>query len=274
MQKVSGYFNASMRTLELPSPHAEVWAGLRWGEAATTFTPAYWASQVWFANHGPSPNYRFGDSLIEEVAACLLGGHGFRSEVGQAAFHALKAGGYLVPGTTAKAIESVLRRRLDVAGRRIRYRFPVAKARYLAEFLARVRRESAPESAGAPALRDWLLTFHGIGPKTASWVARNWLNSDDVAIVDVHIYRAGVLTGFFAAGLSAKRDYGTLERAFVRFAQAINVSAAALDLVMWEQMRALQDIPIKALEARWLASGVSLRNQAVYWGTGAEKART
>ncbi|MDZ3993341.1 hypothetical protein PspTeo4_24872 [Pseudomonas sp. Teo4] len=41
------------------------------------------------------------------------------------------------------------------------------------------------------ALRDWLLELPGIGYKTASWVARNWLDADDVAILDIHILRAG-----------------------------------------------------------------------------------
>ena len=42
-------------------------------------------------------------------------------------------------------------------------------------------------------LREFLLQLHGIGYKTASWIVRNFTGSDDVAIVDIHLRRAGVI---------------------------------------------------------------------------------
>ena len=61
----------------------------------------------------------------------------------------------------------------------------------------------------------------GIGPKTASWVARNWLAADDVAILDIHILRAGLLGGFLTPQLTVERHYLELEEEFLRFSAAI-----------------------------------------------------
>jgi endonuclease III len=41
------------------------------------------------------------------------------------------------------------------------------------------------------------MSLPGIGPKTASWIARNWLDADDVAILDIHIMRVGQVIGLF-----------------------------------------------------------------------------
>ena len=54
------------------------------------------------------------------------------------------------------------------------------------------------------ALRDWLLAIPGIGPKTASWIVRNRTGSSAVAIIDVHILRAGTSAGSVQA--TARRD--------------------------------------------------------------------
>lgn len=255
-QVVYGFFGEEIRHRALPTPGALVWPGLRWGDAAAPFTPAFWAAQIWLADLGRSPRYRVGDSLVEEVAVCLLGGFGFRSEVGLAAFHALKAQGLLVPGSPPYAIERALSVPLQVCGRSVRYRFPAQKAKYLGGFLRRIESEHAPaQPEGGMALREWLVGFEGIGLKTASWVARNWLGADDVAIVDIHIHRAGLLGGFFEPELSLVRDYRRLEQRFVQFARAIDVRPSTLDAVMWDQMRAFQDIPIKVLRTRGFPAG-------------------
>jgi N-glycosylase/DNA lyase len=272
-QVIYGLFRERVRHLSLPAPHTHVRPGLPWGDAAAPFTPAFWAAQVWLADLGKSPRYRVGDSLIEEVAVCLLGGFGFRSEVGLAAFRALRTEGLLAPGTAPGTIERALRAPIQVGGRRVRYRFPAQKARYLGGFLRRIDGEPPPaESTDGLALRDWLLSFDGIGLKTASWVARNWLGSDDVAIVDIHIYRAGLLAGFFEPGLTVVRDYRHLEECFVEFAHAIHVRPSELDAVMWDQMRAFQDIPIKLLRSRGIpAAGTKVRGTGRYTAEGARR---
>ncbi|MFC5507087.1 hypothetical protein [Bosea massiliensis] len=89
-------------------------------------------------------------------------------------------------------------------------------------------------------LRDELIGLPGIGPKTASWVVRNYRDSDSVAVLDVHIVRAGQFLGLFSKGETPQRDYPSLESKFLRFAEAIRTPASLLDALMWQHMRLLQ----------------------------------
>ena len=83
-----------------------------------------------------------------------------------------------------------------------------------------------------------MLSFEGIGPKTALWIVRNYLDSDDVAIIDVHVLRACRRMKLFPDEISLPRDYGALEEKFLNFANAIKVRASLLDAVMWVETRA------------------------------------
>lgn len=181
------------------------------------------------------PKYRLGRSLVEEVAACLLGGHGLPAIVGLAAFKALREAGLLRRATNEEALYLALSKPFDVEGRSVRYRFARQKARYLAAALALLHGAEAPTSTGRD-LRDWLLQIPGIGPKTASWIARNWLDADDVAILDIHILRAGVLGGFLDARLTVDRHYLALEEQFLRFSKALDIRPSELDAVIWLEM--------------------------------------
>ena len=120
-------------------------------------------------------------------------------------------------------------------GRLVRYRFAKQKARYLAAALQKLAAEEAPIQSGR-ALRDWLLDVPGIGYKTASWVARNWLDADDVAILDIHILRAGLLGKFFESHLTVERHYLELEEQFIRFSKGLGVRASELDALIWLEM--------------------------------------
>ena len=83
-----------------------------------------------------------------------------------------------------------------------------------------------------------MLSFEGIGPKTASWIVRNHMGSDDVAIIDVHVLRACHRMKLFPNEISLPRDYRALEESFLNFANAIKVRASLLDAVMWVETRA------------------------------------
>lgn len=225
--------------LELPSPGSEILPGVRWGSVEAFPTPAYWAYQV-FARRvsGTSVRYKIGETLSEEVAACLLGGHGIPASIGLAAFRHVKEAG-LLSMENGLASEAELLARLtapmELNGKLVRYRFAGQKARYLRAALERLAHQPAPTTSGR-SLRDWLLAVQGIGPKTASWIARNWLEADDVAILDIHIVRAGVLAGFFEPGLTVERDYLKLEQQFLAFAAGLGVRASELDALMWLEM--------------------------------------
>ena len=208
-----------------------------WGQPWELGTAAYWAEQT--RRRAPVESYALGEGLVEEVAACLLGGYGIPAAVGLAAFWAVRDAGVLDASPSARQLEALLRVPLIVPGRTraVRYRFAAQRAKRLAGALASLRASDPPSDPLQ--LRDWLLTLPGVGPKTASWVVRNHCGSQDVAIVDVHVRRAGLAAGFFAPEWKLPRDYGRFELAFCEVARQAGVAAAAMDACIWDQLRAL-----------------------------------
>ncbi|WP_228375693.1 MULTISPECIES: 8-oxoguanine DNA glycosylase [Methylomonas] len=222
--------------IELPSSDTFVLPGIPWGPIEAFPTPAYWTYQVMARRIiGISPRHRLGSTLAEEVGACLLGGHGIPASVGLAAFQRLQALGILANTPTESEIFDVLSHPLEIDGRQIRYRFAKQKARYLSTALSRLSAETPPLDSGK-ALRQWLIQLPGIGLKTASWVARNWLDADDVAILDIHVLRAGALAKFFDENLTVEKNYLELEEQFIRFADAIGTRPSELDAIIWFEM--------------------------------------
>jgi thermostable 8-oxoguanine DNA glycosylase len=221
-------------SVELPDPDIEVMDSVPWGQVNAFPTPAFWAYQVVARRLEARPiRYKLGSTLREEVGACLLGGHGIPASVGLAAFEHLRGKGAFAGSAPDDAtLTQWLSEPLAVGGRQIRYRFARQKAGYLARSLVRLDTEDAPTSSGR-ALRDWLLASPGIGHKTASWIARNWMDADDVAILDIHILRAGVLAGVFAPSMTVERDYMAMEQRFIAFSQGLGVRASELDAVIW-----------------------------------------
>ena len=112
------------------------------------------------------------------------------------------------------------------------------------------------------ALRDWLLQLPGVGYKTASWIARNWLDADDVAILDIHVVRAGVLGGYMDASLSVQSDYLLLEAQFLRFSQALGIRASELDAVIWMEMMQSPSTVAQLMEPLRGSFGQALRRRA------------
>lgn len=227
--------------LELPGPGIEVMPGVCWGRFDEFFTPAFWVSRAWIdgVDYGHE-QYTLGRTLSEEVAACLLGGFGMPAEVGIAAFERLKLRGLLDARVTAEELEKALAEPLEIGGRAIRYRYPRAKSRFLAEALKRLEAESPPSNNRE--FRDWLQTFTGIGPKTASWITRNSRHCDDVAILDVHIQRAGRLAGVFSERDRVDRDYFDMESRLIRFSRCVGVRLSLLDSLIWAYMKRLSPI--------------------------------
>lgn len=237
-------------TLTLPPANSYVMKDIQWGRAGVLFTPSYWVCQSWlysFGNGTGSRHFRIGDSLKEEIAVCVLCGHGIRAEVGVAAFEKLRSRGMFNEShPDEQDIVDMLLEPLQVNGNRNRYRFPRQRAKYLAAILkSPLLREPQPEDDML--FRNWIMQLPGVGPKTASWITRNWRGSNSVAIIDVHIYRAGAIMGLFEWGLPIVREYVRLEELFLAFAGAIGVRPSLLDEVMWSQMRGAGRQAIRAL---------------------------
>lgn len=211
----------------------------RWGRPDGFGTAAYWTAQVAAGGHPAASSV--GTSLAEEVCFCLLGGYGVTAEMNHAAYRAVSEAGLIrtehIPDPAE--IETNLRAPLAVRGHRrpIHYRFPSQRAQRLSVALALLGSRSLPSTPVE--LRDALLEFPGIGHKTASWIVRNHTGSDDIAIIDVHLRRAGLAAGFFRPEWRLPQDYAIFEAAFLAYAGAGNVSAASLDLCIWDQVRRL-----------------------------------
>ncbi len=208
-----------------------------WGEAHELGTTEYWVEQT---RRRPAPSsFALGTTLAEELGACLLGGHGIPAAVGLAAYQRLREKGLLDRTPAAREIYALLAVPLQVPGREspIRYRFPRQRSERLAAALSALAASEPPEESLA--LRDWLTKLPGIGPKTASWIVRNRHVCDQVAIIDIHVRRAGLAAGFFSPAWRLPRDYEFFEDAFCQVAMRGRVPAASLDACIWGQMQAL-----------------------------------
>ncbi|MES0197022.1 hypothetical protein [Mesorhizobium sp. M0011] len=236
MQRVWINIDGQIEEFHVPSHVEEVMPGVVWGSPDVLFTPSFWKyqSEAQIRRHRYA-DHRLGDTLLEEIAVCLLGGYGIPAEMGMVAFHRLREHEMLQGAAVEQEMLDLLSRPFKMAGKERRYRFAAQKASYLCRSLKMAK--ELDTDLPARELRDRLLSFPGIGPKTASWIVRNYLNSDDVAIIDVHLYRACVMMNVFESETDPSRDYFKLEDLFLTFAEGIKVRASILDAIMWDFMR-------------------------------------
>jgi len=208
--------------------------GVFLGRPEDVFSPAFWREMAQCSARGDYGALQLGETVAEEVAACMLGGFGMPAEMGLAAFERLRTKGLLYQGVTAEVLEAALSEPFE-NGRR--YRFPRQKARYLSASLQQLPdvREHSPD----PIFRDDLAGLPGIGLKTASWIVRNRRPSAEVAVLDVHIVRAGRYIGLFGKKYDPARHYRPMETRFLELARALGVPASHLDSAMWQVMRAI-----------------------------------
>lgn len=236
VQCMYAVIDGKIATLRMPGPDEVLIPGVCWGAFDQLFTPAYWKGQAWqHAQIGTYKRFRIGSTFEEEVTACLLGGYGIPAELGLAAFYRLRDRGLIHFATPMDSIIAALTEPFTLHGTSRRYRFAKQKARYLVDALRALKCHELPNDDVA--LRDYLTTLPGIGNKTASWIVRNFRESDAVAILDVHIIRAGQQLGLFHKHVNLSRDYHMLETEFLRFARAVGVRPALLDAMMWDYMR-------------------------------------
>lgn len=211
-----------------------------WYDPSYLGTPAFWTEQT---RRRPRPStYQVGSTLLEEVALCLLGGYGITEQMAFAAFTRCQDRGLLTGELFSEnVIYAALVEPMPAAGhaRMVRYRFPRLKARRLAAAIAFLDSGTPPGADRPRELRDWLTGAPGVGLKTASWVVRNLTRSDLIAVIDIHIRRAGVAAGVFDPAWKLPRDYLLFEEAFVAWAYLGGVGTADLDACIWSSLAAL-----------------------------------
>lgn len=239
MQHFAFLKNGVEHDVLLPPPEAELLSGINWGNPCELFTPAYWYAQYLMrgAVNTKSGGHRIGQTFAEELTACILGGYGIPAEIGLAAFCRLREES-LISGlcTDQQVLERRLQEPLWVQGRFVKYRFWRKKAMYLSAAFGAIKTQEFSTS-DALMLKTRLMALPGVGPKTASWVVRNWLGSDQVAILDIHVVRAGLLMNLFSPEDDVARDYPSMEAKFISFSQALGVPTSDLDALIWGMMR-------------------------------------
>lgn len=208
-----------------------------WGEYFVIGTAAYWINQA--TQYNSINTFSFGESLAEEVIFCLLGGHGIPAEIGNIYFKILKEHNVFSSKHPLKAddIKAIIGQPvyLDNKVKPIRYRFVNQKSKSIALALEFLRNNIPPTNPLE--LREWLQKMSGIGPKTASWIVRNQYCSNDVAIIDIHIHKAGLTAGFFDRKWKLPKDYYLFEKAFIEYSKLGGVKSSILDMCIWDQMR-------------------------------------
>lgn len=206
-----------------------------WGQPWEHGTPAYWLEATRrSATSSVAERHCLTDTLFDEVALCMLGGFGMPYELGLAAFKALRDELLSHDPTPAEdAIEAILLKPLVVGAGVRRYRFPRQRARRLSLALRHLHSTSIP--ATPLEVRDWLVAAPGVGPKTASWVVRNRWPDAPVAILDVHVLRAGIRATVFPTDARIQTSYRPLEALFVSWAAQGNVRPADLDATIWAE---------------------------------------
>ncbi len=219
-------------------PWEEIMPGIRYGRADELLSPAYWQLRCATADIDDIDFVNQHGSLAEEIGFCLLGGFGVTLEVATAFYEKLKHEGVFLPDAKHREAD-ILKMLIEpamVKGRPHRYRFPNQRARRIHKAMA-AQSTMNFETSDAVKFRDQIQSLDGVGPKTASWIARNWLDTDMIAILDIHVLRAGWTIKLFERNCSLPKDYTALERQFLVFADELQVRASVLDAVMWFDMR-------------------------------------
>lgn len=220
-----------LRVIRMPRDDVTLVRKYWTGESWQLGTAAFWEDM---ARESPmAGSYRLGATLAEELVACQLGGYGVPSEMAAAAFSLLKQRGVFQTGGAdlERWVVRLLALPLDEFGYRGRYRFPLQKGRRIAAALQHLN--DVDLTLGDRDLRDSLLQLPGVGLKTASWVVRNYRASPHVAIIDVHVVRAGIAAGVFDPAWKPASSYALLERAFVAWAGQAGIPASHLDACIW-----------------------------------------
>lgn len=208
----------------------QYWSGHAWQLG----TAAYWEEVALSAS--PPSHYQLGATLREELGACMLGGFGITSSVAKAAFLRLRDAGVFAERVRpdAEFIERLLRTPFTDLATPLRYRFPHQKAIRLAQAMRQL--EELPDLPDDRELRNWMMRMPGVGPKTASWVVRNHRSSDQVAILDIHIIRAGTAAGLFDPSWRIASDYSVFEQAFLQWSKHAGLPASLLDACVWASL--------------------------------------
>lgn len=197
------------------------------------------------------------ENMLWEVMACCVLSSQVRYENAYAASQVLSASGIfdaiydgLTDANLIRNIAGILRRPLEIDGRKVRYRFPRARARQLAftrrnlleRGLTLERLVYGPELS-TEKRQSLVAIVSGFGPKQASMFLRTCGVSYDFAVLDRHTLRFMKLLDLLPKSrqpsYSTLREYEAIERCFSVYAQSTGYPTGIVDWAVWIVMRAL-----------------------------------
>ena len=188
--------------------------------------------------------------IEDELLFCLLGGFGITYEHGRSASAAIRR---LRPFSSEweeqklhETIFSALMRpqfeprKTDGSFRR--YRFPKQKAGVITKARRWLHSQGSLDERlhelGKPQDRRTLLIgCPGIGFKSASWLLRNIGLGDELAVIDIHVFRALLDAKRIPDHLRMPKDYEKAEEAFLAWCNELHAPSAAFDLFLWQWQR-------------------------------------
>ena len=185
-----------------------------------------------------------------EFLFCLMGGFGITYEHGRSAADVIWQ---LRPFSeewedddlSVAILDELLQPQFDplkLDGTLRRYRYPRRKASIIVKARDWLNRngplhERLMELSDCRERRRFLSDCPGMGFKTASWLLRNLGLGEDLATIDVHVFRALSEAGRIAKNAKLPRDYELLESAFLEWCEELDASPAAFDLFIWHWQR-------------------------------------
>jgi N-glycosylase/DNA lyase len=147
-------------------------------------------------------------------------------------------------------IQTILSSAIEIEGSLIRYRFPNAKAKYIAYDLMYLQKIGGLKSLLAQteettSLRAFFVKeIKGIGPKQSSHFLRNVGYTNEVAVLDVHILRymhiQGIIEDTYMKAIGTLKQYEKIESLLMDFLRYMKYPIGLIDQAIWIVMRVYQ----------------------------------
>ncbi len=187
----------------------------------------------------------------DEFFFCLLGGYSISYELNFSAFNVLKKKGLLEAkinwhntNQVVSRFEAELRKPqftpLLKDGNFRCYRFPQKKAMQISSagyWFTQTYNfnfdQMLSQSADARINRKCLMCCPGIGYKSASWFLRNIGKGDELAIIDVHVFRVLRELGIIDNCWSIDKNYLEIEDCYLYACEKIGARPDLFDLIIW-----------------------------------------
>ncbi|TXF82497.1 hypothetical protein FUA23_21805 [Neolewinella aurantiaca] len=216
----------------IPQPSEMVMKRISWGSCETLFTPAYWKLQYHLdhAEEDFSINHRLSDCIYEEIVGCMLGLYEFQCEYRTEIFYRITHMGsknWFRGNTVLNLILSIFPK------------FPTKRMQYITELIS--DKDSLHLTIDDDLkLRSQLLQVNGIGWKNASWITRNFLDSEKVVVLDSNVIKACFKMGLYEGLKNRSSDYLRMEETFIEFCRILDVIPSKMCSIMNDHVRTLK----------------------------------